>query len=79
MNKKELDVLEKCFEAEINRAVNGGVGLFQTQSKVAKKLEEEGFLVRDEVVMKGVFPVIIKGYRLTISGNFTYCTSSRCN
>ncbi len=79
MNKKELDVLEKCFEAEINGAVNGGVGLFQTQSKVAKNLEEEGFLVLDKVVMKGVFPVTIKGYRLTLLGNITYCTSSRCS
>lgn len=39
MNKRELDLLEKVFAAEI------AGNLFQTNSKLAKKLEEEGYIV----------------------------------
>ena len=73
MKKAELDLLEKVFAKEI-------VGsMFQSKSKLAKKLEEEGYLVGVEKHFgKGPFKVIARGYRLTIMGNAAYCLSDRC-
>lgn len=78
MNKRVLDLLENVFSAEIDGAVNNGLGLFQTKSKLAKKLESEGYLVKDKIVFGGRFPVTCEGYRLTLMGNATYCMSERC-
>lgn len=78
MDKRSLDLLEKAFEAEINGALEGHPGLLQTRSKLAQKLEADGYLVKDAVRIGGRFPVTIEGYRLTILGNATYCFSDRC-
>lgn len=77
MNKQSLDLLEKVFAAEINGVVDG-IGLFRTKSKLAKKLEDSGYIIKDFVILGGRFPVKIEGYRLTLLGNMTYCTSERC-
>jgi len=78
MDKRSLDLLEKAFAAEINGALEGGLGLLQTRSKLADKLVESGHLVKATVRLGGRFPVTIEGYRLTILGNATYCFSDRC-
>lgn len=78
MNKRTLDFLEKVYAAEIDGAISKGLGLFQTNSKLAKKLEAEGYLVKERVTLGGRFPVYCDGYRLTLLGNFTYCMSERC-
>ncbi len=75
MNKRELDLLEKAFEASINAAF-GGVGLIQPRgTKLADKLVTDGYLERAEVKLGGRFPVTIRGYGLTLLGNLVYCTS----
>ena len=78
MNRKELDLLEKVYCREIDGAINNHPGLFQTKSKLAQKLEDEGYLVKVTTVLGGRFPVTVEGYRLTLLGNFTYCMSERC-
>ena len=78
MNAKELDVLEKVFAKEIDGAINKHPGLFQTKSKLAKKLEGDGLLVKVTKILGGRFPVTIEGYRLTIAGHAAYCMSERC-
>ena len=78
MDKRSLDLLEKVFAAEIDGAISDGIGFFQTTSKLAKKLEADGYLVKDKRVLGGRFPVTIEGYRLTLMGNATYCLSERC-
>ena len=78
MNRKELDLLEKVYCREIDGAINKHPGLFQTKSRLAQKLEDEGYLVKVTTVLCGRFPVTVEGYRLTLLGNFTYCMSERC-
>lgn len=78
MKKSELDLLEKVLDQEIDGAINRHAGIYQTKSKIAKKLENEGFLIKVKIVLGGSFPVTIEGYRLTLLGNFAYCTSDRC-
>lgn len=73
MKKTELAILEKAFNAEINGAFCAhGIHLFQTKSKVAKKLWEEGYLNFTHTKLQGM---IISGYELTHLGRLTYCTS----
>ena len=78
MTKQELDILEKAFEAQIDAAINNGLGLIQTKSKVAKRLAEQGYLESVVAKLTGDIPVIVKGYALTITGHFEYCSSDRC-
>ena len=78
MNKRELDLLEAVFAAEIHGAISHGIGMYQTKSKLAAKLEADGYLVKLREVLAGRFPVVVEGYRLTILGNATYCMSARC-
>lgn len=81
MNKQELKILEKVFECEINAALdeNFVCHLFQTKSKVAKKLADEGYLTFEKFVIEGRFPVVVEGYALTHVGRMTYCLSELCN
>lgn len=78
MNARELDILERCFVAEITSALEGGPHVHQTRSKVAKSLADDGFLRENTVVLGGQFPVTITGYELTHAGRFAYCSSARC-
>lgn len=75
MNKRELDILEKCFAAEIDGAITKGIGLYQTSSKLTNRLEADGYIVKETRILEGRPPVTIEGYRLTVLGNLTYCMS----
>lgn len=68
MNKRCIDLLERALVAEIV----GYPGLLQTRSKLAQKLESEGYLVKETIRLGGRFPEIIEGYRLTLLGQMTY-------
>lgn len=74
MNKADLDMLEKIFAAEISGS------LYETSSKVAKHLETDEFIIRDEKILgRDRFGVTrVTGYRLTLKGNTAYCMSERC-
>lgn len=74
MNKKEMDMLEKVFAAEIEG------NLLETESKVAKELELNGYIVLDEkeVCRDRFGMVMVRGYRTTLKGNAEYCMSERC-
>lgn len=78
MNRRELDLLERAFAAEIDAAVGGGIPVIQTRSKLAKQLMNDGYLRWCEVALPGFPPVVVEGYALTLLGNLTYCTSERC-
>lgn len=74
MNKRELLLLEKAFNAEIGAALSGsGVHLIQTRSKLALKLVEDGMLAKKTVNMGGRFPMTINGFELTELGRMIYC------
>ena len=72
MLKKELNMLEKAYEAEIASALNKNIPhVYQTKSKHAKKLAEDGYLRFTTVCMGNIN---INGYELTELGRLTYCT-----
>jgi hypothetical protein len=71
-----MSLLEKCYEKEIDGALNKHPGIYQTKSAVAEKLVESGHLMRVTDAVGGPGPrATISGYRLTILGNATYCLS----
>jgi hypothetical protein len=70
MNKQELAILERAFDAEVTSALQGGPHVMQSRSKVARKLCDEGFL--EEGAWKSG-PVIVRGYVLTHAGRMAYC------
>lgn len=73
MTKPELAMLEKAFTAEVKAAFSAtGIHLFQTKSKVAKKLMNEGYLRFTYTMWHGVK---IEGYELTHAGRLAYCAS----
>lgn len=69
MRKAELLFLEKIFAEEITG------GMLQSKSKMAKKLQDEGYI---QEIEKHFGPVVCKGYILTLMGNATYCMSDLC-
>jgi hypothetical protein len=75
VNKRELELLEKFFEKEIEGALNHHLRLYQTKSKLAAKLVDGGYLCEREYVLGGRFPVKVRGYELTELGRVTYCFS----
>lgn len=76
MNKREIALLENVYSAEIEAAMKGGVYCYQTKSKLAEKLAEEGYLKKVEFKTSDRFGVItFKGYQLTAAGNLAYCSS----
>jgi hypothetical protein len=73
MNKSELKMLEKVFEAEVAAVFSAhGIHLFQTKSKLAEKLTKEGFLNFCQINFSGLR---ISGYELTHAGRLAYCLS----
>lgn len=74
MTKKEMDLLEKVYEAE-----RGG-GLHKSNSKAAKNLEKEGFIAMSHRMIRvGIFGHIdVTGHKLTKVGRMSYCASDRC-
>ena len=73
MNKKELQLLEKAFDAEVHAALSGGLHLIQTRQKLAEKMVADGLLAEKTIILGGRFPVTVKGFELTEFGRMTYC------
>lgn len=73
MNKQELLFLEKVFAQEI------AGGMLKSKSKMAKRLEEEGYIQEIEKRFSSALGAIVcRGYVLTIRGNAAYCMSDLC-
>lgn len=75
MNKREIAILEAAYAKEVDGALNNHPGIYQNKSKLAKKLEADGYLRAVSERLSGPWPVTIEGYRLTMLGNLTYCQS----
>lgn len=77
MTKAELKMLEKMFAAEIDAALSKApvTRVFQSRSKVIEVLREQGMVEPIEVTLRGRFPVVVKGWGLTMLGHATYCFS----
>lgn len=73
MNKKDLSLLERAFEAEISAALKGSPPLMQTKATArADALVAMGMLAAQTVLWRGLE---IKGYELTHAGRFAYCST----
>ena len=72
MTKAELKMLERLYAAEVERRLP-----FQSKSKLLERMEADGLVRRSEKRMPGKFEVIVRGWELTLAGNFTYCMT--CN
>lgn len=74
MNKLELALLEKAFEAEIDAALKHTPRVIQPRSgELADKLVADGLLRKSEEILGGRLPVRLKGYELTELGRLAYC------
>lgn len=74
MTKSELLFLEKVFGKEISGS------MLQSKSKIAKKLENEGYIQKIQKTFSDrMGSVMCEGYILTLKGNITYCTSYLCD
>ena len=74
MNKREIAILEKAYDAEVASALSkSGMHLMQTKSKLADKLVEGGFLRKASIRMRGPWPCTVEGYELTDAGRMAYC------
>jgi len=77
MNTRDINLLEKAFEAEIKSAVNKSrLYMIQTKSKRAESLVASGLLIKVSETLGAGFTV--SGYALTDAGRQAYCTSKRC-
>jgi len=73
MNKKQISILEKAWDAEISCALKEiPLPIIQTKSKVARQLCDDGFL--DEVTLNYQMSTF-KGYQINHFGIFAYCQS----
>lgn len=73
MNKKQLAILERAWEAEIGHALRETLyPIIQTSSKVAQKLADDGYLEYIEFTDRGI---TFKGYIITHFGIMAYCES----
>lgn len=74
--RRELDLLERAYGAEVEGAIFKRSHIMQTRSKLAPKLVSEG-LLREVVGTYGT--LTISGYELTDLGRMSYCMSDRCS
>lgn len=72
MNKREKDMLEKVFVAEIEGRLP-----FQSKSRLAKKLCDDGYLIHDVTSLPAdrLGSVKVSGYWLSHKGRLAYCAS----
>jgi hypothetical protein len=73
MHKRELALLGEAYGAEIRSAITGEIHVFQSRSKVAKKLCADGLFEEKTLIINGRFPVKITGYQLTELGRMKFC------
>ncbi len=73
MNKQELGLLERAFDAEIGAALDGKPHVMQTKAiTCADGLVTAGLLNKVSTVWRGIE---IHGYELTHAGRFAYCAT----
>lgn len=77
MTKAELKMLERLYGAEVEGALNGGLGILQSKAKILTKLEADGFVrkVRRELPPDRFGSLVVEGWELTLAGNMAFCLS----
>lgn len=79
MTNKEIKILERVFQTEVDNALDMSVSYIAQvgKSQVVKKLVRDGYLQPAEQILSGRFPVTIRGHILTELGRITYCTEAK--
>ncbi len=73
MNKKQLAILERAWEADIAHAMKETpYPIFQSKSKLVQQLADDGYLEFVEFTDRGI---TFKGYHITHFGIMAYCES----
>lgn len=73
MNKKQLEILERAWEADIAHALKETpYPIFQSKSKAVQQLADDGYLEYVEFNDRGI---TFKGYHITHYGIMAYCES----
>ena len=72
LSKRELRALEKLFEAEIENRLP-----LQSKDKIFDTLCDKGLVQKQTRSFKilGNLSISVEGYRLTLAGHYTYCSS----
>lgn len=75
MNKRDLRLLERVFEYDIQPG-----RIFQSKSKEYERLEKEGYVQKISYTIPATpgcpfLPIKVEGWTLTILGNLTVCAS----
>ncbi|MHB1098338.1 MAG: hypothetical protein ACYCZR_02170 [Burkholderiales bacterium] len=70
MTKKDLALLGRVFDAEINGRLPA-----QIESKRMNDLEADGLVEKMDITYPGRFPITINGWQLTHAGRFAFCSS----
>lgn len=76
MTKRWYDALEKVYTQEIEGALRGWGRAYQSKARVYRELEEAGLVEETTELLRfknGLPPMEIKGWELTLLGNFSYC------
>jgi len=76
MDNRTLKHLERLFSGEIERAMNGGLGV-RLHPKTAAKLEAAGLIERVTTTLPGRFAVTVETHELTHAGRMAYCATCR--
>ena len=75
MDKKNLALLERAFEAEVVGAISGSPRFMQTKDTTrADELVAYGLLTKCVEYWRGLK---LEGYELTLAGHFVYCTTCK--
>lgn len=73
MNKKELDLLKKVYDLEIDN------NIYQGKSKLVQTMVKTGHLETVEFTIPAdrscPFPVFVTGFKLTDLGRYAYCAA----
>ncbi len=70
LTKKDFKLLEKLFTADMFDRLP-----FQSPNKHLFNLEERGLVQQMQITLPGRFPVVVKGWALTIRGHYAYCSN----
>ena len=76
MNKAAMAMLERVFKREVEAAISHWPShLFQTDSKLAAKMAEDGYLRHRTLELPGdrFGRIAVSGYELTDLGRMHYC------
>lgn len=69
LNKRDFELMSRVFEAEIADRLPAQIG----KSKAVAALNNRGYIEPMVVTLPGIFPMTVRGWKLTEAGRLIYC------